>query len=1020
MKKKLVSLLLAICLVVGLLPTAAFAAGTETGKVIQLVDNGTAANMDGWDSTNGYNYIYYGTWKDSPIKWRVLDDQTNTGERGLFLLSEELLGTGTDGGVYFKQDGSSNAWQGSDAQAWCKDFAGIDGNSVTDAFSAAELAAILETTKDDAAYSDFAASDNILNGDRVFFMSAEEAENSEYGFINDAARVANYGDNSGVWWLRSPAADDTDLVAGVVSGCVSGNRVYDGCAARPAFNLDLNSVLFTSAARNGKPDGGLQAIPSQPQTVWTVGQWDFNDTSDSSGNGNTLTTNGLVSFNNGRMETQEGQFGNASVNLKLNGGVGFSLSVSFSTIRAGGTGVGAQTELFKFGSLTAVAYITGELEVTLNGESVGSAVGAVRDGDTNVLEVRIETDNALHVILNGNDIGSIANADVGGEGPLVIGSCSKFAYATSFDYVKIKDGSINECKLTLLDDSRNFNVTEMTDIGKPGGTVTLSYSGATTGANEYISAILADNSGAQYYGRILQPTNTSGEVSLKIPNTLVDGTYTLYVFSEQYNGDYKTDYASAFEEIALTVSCDSTAPTLNNGSATRDSETAATVTFTSDEAGNYYYEVVESGAAVPTIDTTRMGTSCDTTEQTFSLNNLLGNGAKDIYIVVKDAVGNVSQPLKIGIPAHSPPYVPPTKTLSQLAIEKIRAAKPGDTVELTPSAGQTNQLDKEVFEELQGKDITLKVNLSGGVSWTVNGKDIPENATLTDIVLGVSMNTSTIPVDLINMVTGEKGAVQITLAHNGEFGFTMTLTAPLGVENKGLWANLYHYDTTRKQILFETAARVDASGNVALKLSHASEYAIVLDTKSHELPFTDTTKGAWYQGAVEYVYHNGIMTGTSATTFEPNTTLSRAMVAQILYNLEGQPDISKENLGYPYSDVDAEAWYGDAVYWARINGVATGYEDNTFRPNRAVTREELAQMLYNYAKYKEIILPAVGDLSKFSDGDKVSSWAQTAMKWATGLQVINGYEDNTLRPGGNTTRAEAASMILGMVTTLMK
>ena len=320
-----------------------------------------------------------------------------------------------------------------------------------------------------------------------------------------------------MWWLRSSAADDTDLVAGVVSGYVSGNRVYDGCAARPAFNLDLNSVLFTSAARNGKPDGGLQAILSQPQTVWTVGQWDFNDTSDSSGNGNTLTTNGLVSFNNGRMETQDGQLGNASVNLKLNGGVGFSLSVSFSTIRAEGTGVGAQTELFKFGSLTAVAYTTGELEVTLNGERVGSAVGAVSDGGTNALEVRIETDNALHVILNGADIGSIANANVGGESPLVIGSCSNFAYATSFDYVKIKDGSINECKLTLLDDSRNFNVTEMTAIGKPGGTVTLSYSGATTGANEYISAILADNSGAQYYGRISQPTNTSGRSALKSP-----------------------------------------------------------------------------------------------------------------------------------------------------------------------------------------------------------------------------------------------------------------------------------------------------------------------------------------------------------------------------------------------------------------------------------------------------------------------------------------------------------------------
>lgn len=368
---------------------------------------------------------------------------------------------------------------------------------------------------------------------------------------------------------------------------------------------------------------------------------------------------------------------------------------------------------------------------------------------------------------------------------------------------------------------------------------------------------------------------------------------------------------------------------------------------------------------------------------------------------------------------YDPPYIPPTKTPSQQALDKIESAKDGDTVEITLSTGNT-KLDKEVFEALAGQDITLVVKLSGGVSWTVNGQDIPENANLTDIDMGVSMNTSSIPVDLINMVTGEMGTVQMTLAHDGEFGFTMTLTAPLGTENKGLWANLYHYNTPQKRMLFETAAKVDANGNVSLPFTRASEYAIVLDEKSHELPFTDTIKGAWYQGAVEYVYRNSIMTGTSATTFEPGTTLSRAMVAQILYNLEGQPDISEENLGYPYEDVDAEAWYGDAVYWARINGVATGYEDNTFRPDKAVTREELAQMLYNYAQYKEIILPALGDLSKFPDGDKVSSWAKTAMSWATGLGAINGYEDNTLRPGGNTTRAEAASMILGMATTLMK
>ena len=127
------------------------------------------------------------------------------------------------------------------------------------------------------------------------------------------------------------------------------------------------------------------------------------------------------------------------------------------------------------------------------------------------------------------------------------------------------DGS--EWKLTLLDETREFAVTETEVSGISGGTVTLNYTGTTTGTNEYISVILADENGAQYYGRVAQPTDTDGTVEITIPSGLADGTYTLYVFSEQYNGgeqdDTKlTDYASAFETVALTVSSDTTAPTL--------------------------------------------------------------------------------------------------------------------------------------------------------------------------------------------------------------------------------------------------------------------------------------------------------------------------------------------------------------------------------------------------------------------------------------------------------------------------
>ena len=228
-KGRILSLLLVFCLVAGLLPTAAFAAGTDTGKAIQI----GASGISGYDSTNGYDYIYYGAWNSSPIKWRVLDDKTNfdsdndgTNDDGLFLLSDVLLGTGTYGGVYFQQSyhydsgtyykGSShsgdhtncqimNAWQGSDARSWCNSF-------YTTNLTSQEQGAVLATTKSDDAFTSstysvpFAASENILNGDKVFFLSAQEAESGNYGFTNDTARIANYGNSAGMWWLRSPYA----------------------------------------------------------------------------------------------------------------------------------------------------------------------------------------------------------------------------------------------------------------------------------------------------------------------------------------------------------------------------------------------------------------------------------------------------------------------------------------------------------------------------------------------------------------------------------------------------------------------------------------------------------------------------------------------------------------------------------------------------------------------------------------------------------------------------------------------
>ena len=178
------------------------------------------------------------------------------------------------------------------------------------------------------------------------------------------------------------------------------------------------------------------------------------------------------------------------------------------------------------------------------------------------------------------------------------------------------------------------------------------------------------------------------------------------------------------------------------------------------------------------------------------------------------------------------------------------------------------------------------------------------------------------------------------------------------------------------------------------------------------LPFEDVAPGAWYESAVRYAYFHNIMEGMRETEFAPATALTRAMAVQILYNLEGQPDLSDENLGYPYEDVDAQAWYGNAVYWARITGVATGYGDGTFQPTDSITRQEFAQMLYNYAKYKGYDLSAEGDLSTFPDANSIADWAEAAMSWANGNQLINGHDDGTIDAAGIGTRAQAASILM--------
>ncbi len=173
------------------------------------------------------------------------------------------------------------------------------------------------------------------------------------------------------------------------------------------------------------------------------------------------------------------------------------------------------------------------------------------------------------------------------------------------------------------------------------------------------------------------------------------------------------------------------------------------------------------------------------------------------------------------------------------------------------------------------------------------------------------------------------------------------------------------------------------------------------------LPFIDVHPSDWFYDPVCYAYSQGLMTGTSATTFEPNTHLSRAMLVAVLHRLEGSPQAS----GGDFTDVADGDWYAQAVNWAASVGVVNGFDDGTFQPNAAITREQMAAILRNYAAYKGLDVSASGSLSTFTDAASVSDWAKESVEWAVGSGLLGGYEDSTLRPQGTTTRAEVASVL---------
>ena len=169
-------------------------------------------------------------------------------------------------------------------------------------------------------------------------------------------------------------------------------------------------------------------------------------------------------------------------------------------------------------------------------------------------------------------------------------------------------------------------------------------------------------------------------------------------------------------------------------------------------------------------------------------------------------------------------------------------------------------------------------------------------------------------------------------------------------------------------------------------------------------------KKAWYYDAVEYAVKNGLMNGVGKDKFEPEETMTRAMLVTVLWRYEDEPAAPANT----FSDVKAGTWYSDAVSWASANGVVNGVGNNKFDPEGNITREQMATILYRYCADKGIDTSKQGSLSGFPDAGKVSSYAKTALQWTVAEGIIGG-SDGKLLPQGNATRAQVATILMRFI-----
>ena len=340
----------------------------------------------------------------------------------------------------------------------------------------------------------------------------------------------------------------------------------------------------------------------------------------------------------------------------------------------------------------------------------------------------------------------------------------------------------------------------------------------------------------------------------------------------------------------------------------------------------------------------------------------------------------------------------------------IDAVQNNETITLLKDTKENVTVSKTIKFTLAGKDY-LKGSIAAGSRYSMTTSETSGNTeyTFTYVGGGSSSSISTPTTYAVNVNAATNGAVAAD-KKTASKGTTVTVTAS---PSKG-----YVVDAVKVVDKDGKDVAVTGKDGKYVFTMPASAVTVTGSFKAETpapvaLPFTDVKSGNWFYDAVKYAYAQGLMTGTSATTFAPNGTMNRAMIVTVLYRLEKSPAVTGAS---KFTDVPAGQWYSDAVAWAAANKIVNGYDETTFGPMNAVTREQMAAILFRYEQYKGLENVTLEEnLNRFPDQNKISAYAIPALQWAVGQKIINGNANGTLDPTGTATRAQIAQIFTNLL-----